>query len=185
MAFDVAPEPVRRSGRRLPAIVVVGLGTGLVAIAVATASPPAEGDGVAPTTATGPPAAIAPESPRRGSTSPGPAGTRPAAGARLPGAIECHDLEAGPCLAVARATVAVLPRDDAVARIDAWSSILCRDTLDCPPRRLVGAEPIGSAVVAFADGGPSAWVNVVDPGQPPSGSGPTVAPVAWIVSWRP
>ena len=39
MAFDVSPAPVRRRGPRIPPLVVLAAGIGIVAVALATASP--------------------------------------------------------------------------------------------------------------------------------------------------
>ena len=190
MAFDVAPEPVRRRGPRIPVFVVLAAGIAVVAFAVVTANPGGPAPAVpprasaeaqarqapttiaAPTTAAGAPAAPAPFPSTRGR--------------RLPANLECHAVSDAICDAVATASLAILPADaPPVQGIDAWASILCGDSLDCPPQRLAMSEPLGSAVVTFAGGGAQAWVNVVEPSPGTPGSEPADGPTAWIVRWQP
>jgi hypothetical protein len=193
MAFDVTPTLVRGRGQRIPAIAVVAGGIAVVVIAIATASPTPPGSAAssaAPGAQSGAvsrmtPATRVARSPTLGPpASPSPGG--PADRPRQPRVIQCHGLGDTVCIAVVRATVAVLPADvPAVTRIDAWDSILCGDNLDCPPHRLAGSEPMGSAVVSFAAGGTQAWVNVVEPSPTDGGDGTAQVPVAWIVRWLP
>ena len=120
--------------------------------------------------------------PDRGNPAPFPS-TR---GRRLPANLECHAVSDAICDAVAIASLAILPADaPPVLAIDAWASILCGDSLDCPPQRLAASEPLGSAVVTFAGGGSQAWVNVVEPSPGTAGDGSADGPTAWIVRWQP
>ncbi len=186
MAFDVSPAPVRRRGPRIPALVVLAAGIGIVAVALATASP---GDQTRLPQASASAAAVARVTPTiRTSTAAEPAAS-PAPfpstrGRRLPADLECHAVSNAICDAVATASLAILPADaPRVVGIDAWASILCGDNLDCPPQRLATTEPLGSAIVSFV-GGPQAWVNVVEPALA-NDDGSTAGPVAWIVRWQP
>ena len=107
-------------------------------------------------------------------------------GRRLPANLECHAVSDAICDAVATASLAILPADaPRVVAIDAWASILCGDSLDCPPQRLAMSEPLGSAVVTFAGGGLQAWVNVVEPSQGGTGDGSAAGLTAWVVRWQP
>jgi hypothetical protein len=192
MSFDVEPAPVRRRGPRIPAIVVLAAGVAVVAFAVVTADPggtaPVAGSVASPGASVAEVARVAPTT--GAPTATGGATTRAAPfpstrGRRLPANLECHAISDAICDAVATASLAVLPADaPAVAAIDAWASILCGDSLDCPPQRLARSEPLGSAVVSFA-GGNQAWVNVVEPSAIAAGNGSTDAPIAWIVRWLP
>lgn len=100
----------------------------------------------------------------------------------MPDTVLCHGLDETRCTAVVRAALALLGAGvpDAVSAT-AWSSLLCDSTIDCPPADLATAVPLGSVVLTFADGGPSAWVNVVDH-PAASGGGPSTD--AWIVLWQ-
>ncbi|MEO8572303.1 MAG: hypothetical protein ABI553_11480 [Chloroflexota bacterium] len=79
--------------------------------------------------------------------------------------IHCHDVAAHLCSRIAAAAVdAIVGAAPGPARtIDVWASLLCGDTFDCPPARLVGRDPAGSAIVALA-GSPAQRVNVVERG---------------------
>jgi hypothetical protein len=189
MAFDVTPAPVRRRGPRIPAIVVLAVGIGVVAVAVVTANPsqPATGPestmsagAVARATAT----SLASASPTGPTTSSAPFPSMRAR--RLPANLACHAVSDATCDAVATASLAILPADaPRVVGIDAWASILCGDSLDCPTQVLAASEPLGSAIISFAGGGPQAWVNVVDPSTSAAGEGTAPGPIAWIVRWQP
>ena len=98
-----------------------------------------------------------------------------------PASVTCHELERPSCAAIVRAALAVLPGDapPAIAAA-AWASLLCDSTIECPPNRLRLAVPLGSVVVSFEDGGPDAWLNVI---QVPVAGGPTDDTQAWIVRW--
>ena len=190
MDFDVAPAPVRRRGPRIPPIVVLAFGIAIVAFAVVTANPGERSAGglARPIGRSGGPRG--PDD-RRPGDDPDPTAASPAPfpstrGRRLPANLECHAVSDAICDAVATASLAILPADaPAVLGIDAWASILCGDSLDCPPQRLAASEPLGSAVVTFAGGGAQAWVNVVEPSPGTAGDGSADGPTAWIVRWQP
>ncbi len=184
MAFDVAPAPVRRRGPRIPVIVVLAAGLAVVGFAVLTSNPDGQAPAVSPGPSAGAVARVAPTTAARTGATPAPfPSTR---GRRLPANLECHAVSDAICDAVATASLAILPADaPPVQGIDAWASILCGDSLDCPPQRLATSEPLGSAVVTFAGGGAQAWVNVVEPSPGASGGGPADGPTAWIVRWLP
>ena len=188
MALDIPPTPLRRRERRLRVLAVLVSGIAVVALAVATASH-------GPSRGTHPGAPSPPQEARAGATplvgtAAAPARV-PATGVvastaprRLPRDVACHQLGRPACDAVARASLAALPPDvPVVTAIDAWRSILCGDTFDCPPDRLARSVPLGSAVVSFGGQAPQAWVNVVAQSQAAE-AGTTGAPVAWIVRWR-
>jgi hypothetical protein len=84
-----------------------------------------------------------------------------AAARPLPAALWCHALDPSTCRTVARAALDVLPSGTPrVKAVSAWPTLLCGDSLDCPSTYLAHADPVGSAVVDFADGSRSAWINV-------------------------
>jgi len=105
---------------------------------------------------------------------------RPSAGrpSAQPAAVHCHDLAAGPCGRVAAAAVDVMGPGAPVQSIDVWRSLLCGDDLDCPPGRLAGLRPLGSAVVVLGDAEPAGWVNV---GERLAVRGAEPALVAWLI----
>jgi hypothetical protein len=186
MGFQVAPERVGRRRAMAPgiAVVIVSLaviGFGLLSsgsvggpipgpsspvptVAVVVASSPS----AAPTTTS---AAALPSTPR---PYPGP------------DAIDCHDAGIVLCGEIAGAAVKQLPTEaPAVESVGVWTSILCRDTSDCPAFRFEGYRPLGSAIVSFGSGLPVAWVNVVEP-APESGRALVPGDVqAWIIHWAP
>lgn len=186
MGFDVAPAPVHRRGSRLPAIAVVAVGIAVVVVALVTADPGvASRPGATPATSSALEAAVSPPSP---SSTPRPPSALavPPRPARLPGTIECHELGSVTCGELVHATMAVLPPGGPpVSAIDAWGSILCGDSLDCPPQWFVGYRPLGSTVVSFTADGIKAWVNVVEPAPFPGRVWDPTRTVAWIVRWQP
>jgi len=109
----------------------------------------------------------------------GPASS--AAGASIrPGSVRCHDLAVGPCQRVAAAALeAIGPVDAPVESIDVWSSLLCGDDLDCPPGRLAGMRPLGSAILTLGGTGPAGWVNVGE--RLPAGRPGQSDVVAWVI----
>jgi hypothetical protein len=84
-----------------------------------------------------------------------------AAAQPIPRTLGCVRLAVSTCRAIVRAALDILEPGATVASASAWPSLLCRDSVDCPPARLEAAQPMGSAVLQFADGRPTAWVNVV------------------------
>ncbi len=189
MAFDVTPAPVRRRGPRIPALVVLAVGIGVVAIGIVSANLGQPASGPASTASAG--AVARATATIRASTSASGPVTAPAPfpstrGRRLPANLECHAISDAICDAIATASLAILPADvPRVVGIDAWASMLCGDSLDCPTQLFATSEPLGSAIIAFADDGPRAWVNVVDASASAAGEGTAPGPVAWIVRWQP
>jgi hypothetical protein len=104
----------------------------------------------------------------------------PASASLRPEIVRCHHLAAGPCRRIAAAALeAIGPVEAPVERIDVWSSLLCGDDLDCPPGRLAGLRPLGSAIVTLGEGGPTGWINVGE--RPPGVSLDGTRLVAWVV----
>jgi hypothetical protein len=109
----------------------------------------------------------------------GPASS-PADASLRPGSVRCHDLATGRCERVAAAALkAIGPVDAPVESIDVWSSLLCGDDLDCPPGRLAGLRPLGSAVLTLGGTAPAGWVNVGER-LPANRLGETDL-VAWVI----
>jgi hypothetical protein len=165
MAYELEPARISRRSSRA-SLAVAATVVGLLGIAVAIGVLEGGGGGSAPTRQTAVP-------------SHGPASSR--AGASLqPGSVRCHDLAVGPCQRVAAAALdAIGPVDVPVESIDVWSSLLCGDDLDCPPGRLAGLRPLGSAVLTLGGTAPAGWVNVGER-LPASRLGPTDV-VAWVI----
>jgi hypothetical protein len=158
MAFEVRPTAVR-SGHPLAGIAVAVL-IGLVVVVGAVLTRP-------------------PVPARPASLDP-----RVIAALHLPARLDCHDLGRTDCEAATRAALGLFgPSDGAVTAAGAWKSLLCSNTLDCPPTRLTAdATPMGSVIVTFADG-PAAWINVM--AHPTTtGAGPGTIAEAWVVRWR-
>ncbi|MGH2474341.1 MAG: hypothetical protein ACRDIL_03680 [Candidatus Limnocylindrales bacterium] len=78
-------------------------------------------------------------------------------------AITCHDLETVRCSHVAEAALGAIddPTLPTVRGVEVWATLLCGDTLDCPPDRLGERRVAGSAVVGLADDR-ALWVNVTE-----------------------
>jgi hypothetical protein len=96
-----------------------------------------------------------------------------------PVVIRCHDLDAGSCHRVAAAALDVMGPDAAVESIDVWQSLLCGDDLDCPPGRLAGLHPLGSAIVGLGDHERPGWINVGERLATPAAGEPAL--VAWLI----
>jgi hypothetical protein len=81
----------------------------------------------------------------------------------VPPEIRCHDVESPRCAQVARAALdaAADPSLPRPLTVDVWASLLCGSSFDCPPYRLVGRRPAGSAVVGFATSR-VLWVNITE-----------------------
>jgi hypothetical protein len=151
------------------------------AVATSTAVPDARRSPVALASApAAPPASAAPTPARSVASAPAVA----VVPVRLPRRVGCHGVDEPACRDIAQAGASVLPADGAaIAAVDVWDSLLCGDELDCPRSRLDGADPLGSVIVAFAGGGPSAWINVVGRSTGTDAAGPRS--LAWIVRWQP
>jgi hypothetical protein len=180
VAYQVEPTPLsRRRGRRVVLVtaalaiafgsVVVGLAAGgratsgiAVATATATATLATSSRAASPPAATHAPAVLAPGRPPR---------------------ILCHDVAGGRCADIARAVLAAVidPALPWPTKIDVWASILCSSNFDCPPYRLAGRRPAGSAVVVA--GRLDFWVNV---SEAPGGSGAGSRSLeAWVIRTAP
>ena len=159
------PRPVGRGSWGGPAALVVLLGAAIAVGALFT-----RGDAELPlATATQDPAALPPVI-----ASPGISRT-------IPASVACHELDRSRCLAIVEAAMAELPGDaPTVATASAWAVLLCDSSIDCPPDRLRAATPLGSVVIAFGDGGPDAWLNVI---EVPAAESGTPGTDAWIVRW--
>ena len=185
MTFEVEPTRVGGRRQRWSALVVgaVGLTLVLAAVAgavfatrpasVATAGLPE----VSPSPASAPVDALG--APITGA----PAAGRPGARARPPATIACHGLPRTACVDAVDAAVAILPAGlPPIRTAGAWSSLLCGDTLDCPLGSLSGSDPVGSVVLTFEGGGPSAMINVVRPEALPGARLP-IPLQAWLARW--
>jgi hypothetical protein len=77
--------------------------------------------------------------------------------------IYCHAVEARRCgdIASVALTAVADPGLPPPLTIDVWGSLLCGSVFDCPPDRLAGRRPAGSAVIAFRPA-TDVWVNVTD-----------------------
>ena len=103
-----------------------------------------------------------------------------------PDEIECHDAGIVLCGEIAGEAIEQLPADAPEVRsVGVWTSILCRDSLDCPAFRFVGYRPLGSAIVSFGSGLPRAWMNVVEPAPYPGRAWVPQDVQAWVVRWAP
>lgn len=101
----------------------------------------------------------------------------------LPDEVVCHDLDRATCLRVARAALqALTPEAPPVTSVAAWASLLCNDNFDCPPGYLDHGNPLGSAVIEFAEGGSTAAFNVVTWHYLASAR---LGARAWLVDWLP
>jgi hypothetical protein len=170
-------EPTTLTRRRSRRIVVVTaalvIAIALVAGGLALAGrPPARTVAVAaasPTTSVAAVASVAGLAPSGSPPAAAPSGPPPR--------LTCHDLPEVRCAAIEDAVlVAVadptLPRP---ATVDVWASLLCGSDADCPPGRLLGRRPAGSAVVLA--GSTSLWVNVTDAA---GATGPATLS-AWVI----
>lgn len=182
MGFEV---PRERVGRRRAVAPAIGVIVGMVAIVVAGLVF-ANGQGPAPSTAD----AVAVQTPAGSIAVAGPSASPGHAELRAPGTIVCNDVDTASCQRIVNATVLrLVDAPGPATEIGVWKSLMCRDTSDCPAYRLVGSRLLGSAVVTFGSGHPTAWVNVVEPGLDPTRDQtqdpPSPGPVAWIIRWLP
>ena len=172
MEFRVEPTPLsRRRSRRIlatTAVVAVALVVVIGAITLDSARP---GTAVASTIAPIPPTA-----PAVTATAPLPSATQLARTGPAPRVV-CHEVAGERCAAVARAalTASIDPALPWPSQVDVWASLLCGSDFDCPPARLTGHQPAGSAVVTA--GSVVLWVNVMEPA---AGSDPA-ALEAWVI----
>jgi hypothetical protein len=186
MAFQVDPRPLGDRGPSRAAAALAGV-TVLLASAVGLAalfparepSSPSVAEAAASGAVGGSPAAEAPVATRR----PGPKG--PTEPVTLPAAdaIACNGVAPVRCDRLVRAAVALISRGaDTAAMVDAWGAIVCGDATDCPPDRLAGSQPLGSAVVTLGSGG-LVWVNVIE--EPPPAGRPWEPgrTRAWAIRW--
>ena len=185
--FGIEPSTVRRRSR-LPALLVVVAAIAVIAVAIATSGTGADPRGGATAgpdeAAATPGAAIIADAGEQGAV---PASSPPGVEAGLPGpdAIDCHELSPTTCASIAVSAMAILPADaEPVTAIGVWDTILCGDDFDCPPTRLAGNRPLGSAIVTIGSGA-SAWINVLEPGPDPEGPPQPKGTVAWILRWVP
>jgi hypothetical protein len=188
--FELQPSRIgqgRRSWPKVAAVIAAGLAIVIVAaLTGASSSAPSSRVGDGPVGGLGSPAstALTGAAALPGSTSAAgeaaPASPRP-----IPASLACHDLDPSACrLAVATALGTLESDLPAVVSADAWSGVVCGDTLDCPPTRLDGrATPLASVILRLVGGGPAAWINVVyrSHGRPLDFD-PTLE--AWIARWQ-
>ena len=185
MDYRVDPTPLGpRSGSSLlvfAAAAVIGLGIVLLAHAaerrpgpdVASDGSPARVGGVDATRPVG--------SGTGGDVAPAPDPGGSIAG-RLPSnsqlRIYCHALPARRCSEIAGVALGAVvdPTLPPPATIDVWSSLLCGTVFDCPPERLAGRSPAGSAVIEFTKA-IVIWVNVSDTADGSLGPGLD----AWVI----
>ncbi len=174
--YRVEPHRIRRS--RWPLVIPFAIGALVVGLAALG------GLGSRP--------AVAPSAPPTDVAEASPLPTRPPlavegrSSAQLtpPDRVTCGALDAGRCRTIlAAAEDALGPDVPKVAAAQVFDSIVCGDTLDCPPSLLAVAARYGSVGFTFGDG-ERVLVNVVERVTPP-GSLDAAAPiVAWIVrSW--
>jgi hypothetical protein len=182
MEYRVEPTPLDRGRSRRVVLVTTALtivvGSLVAMFAVGGRTTPE----IASATAIATPAPVESASQpaaSRAVRSPAPAVLAPG----RPPRILCHDVAGGPCAAIARAVLAVVvdPALPWPTRIDVWSSLLCGSTFDCPPGRLAGRRPAGSAVVVVGRLG--FWVNVTGAA---GGSGAEPGSLeAWVIRSAP
>jgi hypothetical protein len=165
MEYELEPARISRRSSRASLAAAATI-VGLLAMAVAIGMVEGGGGGTAPARQ-----AAAPSN--------GPASS-PAGASLRPGSVHCHDLAVGTCQRVAAAALeAIGPVDAPVETIDVWSSLLCGDDLDCPPGRLAGLRPLGSAILTLGGTGPAGWVNVGL--RLPAGRLGQTDVVAWVI----
>ena len=169
MEFRVEPTPLsRRRSRRILAT------TAAVAVALVVVIGAGTLDSARPGTAVASP--IPPTAPAVAATAPPPSATQLARTGPAPRVV-CHEVAGERCAAVARAalTASIDPALPWPSQVDVWASLLCGSDFDCPPARLTGHQPAGSAVVTA--GTVVLWVNVM---EPVAGSDPA-ALEAWVI----
>jgi hypothetical protein len=165
MDYELEPARISRQSSRA-SLAAAATVLGLLAIAVAMGVLEGGGGGSAPARQ----AVVQSHGPE----------SSPAAASLRPGSVRCHDLAVGPCQRVAAAALeAIGPVDAPVESIDVWSSLLCGDDLDCPPGRLAGLRPLGSAILTLGGTAPAGWVNVGE--RLPAGRLGQTDVLAWVI----
>lgn len=171
MGFEVPVSGVDRPPARGGRLVAAGLLVLATVVAAAVATAGAAPNHQRPVVPSGGPSADT------NGVAAGPSLPRP-----LPTNLNCRDVDGATCRRMAKAAMLALPAE-APDAIDAtvWRSLLCNSTFDCPPTYIEGSAPLGSVIIRFADGGPSAAVNVVE-----GRSGAALRTLrAWVVRWIP
>jgi hypothetical protein len=179
--YEVEPGAVASRDPRTAVRAVILLAGAVVALAVGGAAL----GSVAPPSTADPVAAASPGHGVRaaGLESAPPAARVGAPDRPLPDDVVCHDLDRTTCLRVARAALhALTPEAPPVTSVAAWASLLCNDNFDCPSGYLEQGNPLGSAVVGFADDGSRAAFNVVTWHYLASAR---LGARAWLVDWLP
>jgi hypothetical protein len=185
MGFQVAPERVGRRRAVAPGILVAIVSLAVIGFGLASggwlAGPVSEPSSAVPT------AAVIAASPSAAATT-GLAFVLASTPRPYPSpdAIDCHDAGIVLCGEIASEAIEHLPLDaPEVESVGVWSSILCRDTMDCPAFRFEGYRPLGSAIVSFGLDQPRAWLNVVEPAPYPGRVWIPQDVRAWIIRWAP
>jgi hypothetical protein len=94
-----------------------------------------------------------------------------------PPRLACHGVPGARCADILRAVLIAVadPTIPHPTTVDIWASLLCGSTFDCPPGRMEGQRPAGSAVVVACS--IWLWVNVTDT---LGASGPNTLS-AWVI----
>jgi hypothetical protein len=182
MGLQVPPERVGRRGAVAPGIAVAIVSLAVIGFGVVSSGWVAGPPSPVPT------AAFVVESPPSAAPTTEPLLVLVSTPRPLPspGAIDCHDAGIGLCGEIAAEAVEHLPPNaPGVESIGVWTSIMCRDTRDCPSYRFEGYRPLGSAIVSFGSGQPRAWLNVVEPAPYPGRVWVPQDVRAWIIRWAP
>jgi hypothetical protein len=192
MGFEVRPTGLGSTRWYARIVLAIALCAGFVGLGVAariaTTAPDSQNapspTAVAAPRASGRPRATPLPSPMPGSYPPSRSAQAGAQVRPLPRDLDCHGLAPAVCTRVATAALSVLtPELPAISSAAVYNSLICDSNFDCPRDRLTpDALPLGSVTFSFADGGPSAWINVVQHGPTPSvGQAPAEA---WLIRWR-
>ncbi len=184
MAFQVEPEPVGRRGSRASVALVGGICLAIVGFALLTRVGTEAG---APPIAAASPDVVARDAAGTVPPTPTPTSSDDPFGVdglafryRPSITIVCNDAGAAVCDRIATAASRHVIGRSSIREIQVWTSLLCRDSSDCPASRIVGKFRLGSAVVSFRSGLPDAWVNVVGP--LPVQERSSLDDVAWIIN---
>ncbi len=203
MGFEVQPTAIRAGRWRAGILAVAMITIGVVSIGIwfpkpshPAANPEPSIATPAAASATGPTAvgrsaakpsvaatAAASARPRSTTAAPPSAATQVGASRTLVQRLECNGVAYQTCSRIVYAAAGALPEGlPPVVKASIWATIMCSSTLECPSTLLTAdADPLGSAVLTFADGGPAAWINVVSL-MSADGGAPTSR--AWLVRWE-